>query len=32
MEEKFIEFKVENEDIAFVIARLSNAEIGKLFS
>ena len=32
MEEKFIEIKTENVDIALVIARLSNADIDKFFS
>ena len=32
MEENFIEIKAENADIALVTARLSNAEISKIFS
>ena len=32
MEENFIEIKAENADIALVTTRLSNADIGKIFS
>ena len=32
MEEKFIEIKTENVDIALAIARLSNEDIGKFLS
>ena len=32
MDENFIEIKTENVDIALVTARLSNADIDKIFS